>query len=122
MLGGCVSASYRLSWSLGCAEWSQLGPVMVQIAQDEKQIALPAKGQVLHLPIKQVLAHGVDSVFNPTDDASAPQELVQAYERFQLQVQLDIENERELLYKSLLVVEVLVFLFVLRELMIRWLA
>jgi hypothetical protein len=47
------------------------------------------------------------------------EELLQAHERFQLQVRLDIENERELLYKALLVVETLVLLFVLRELLIR---
>jgi len=50
-----------------------------------------------------------------SDEAAWPHEL------FQLQVRLDIERERELLYKALLVVEVLALLFVLREMLIRWL-
>lgn len=95
---------------------------MNQGVQPEMQVDPAAKGQVLHLPVKPAATKGANLVFSPTDDDSAPQELVKAYERFQLQVQLDIENERELLYKSLLVVEVLVFVFVLRELLIRWLS
>jgi hypothetical protein len=34
-------------------------------------------------------------------------------------VALDVENERELLYKSLLVVEVIALLFALRELLLQ---
>jgi hypothetical protein len=80
----------------------------------------PAKGQVFHLPVKLVPAlESSEQVFDQNPDAS---ELAQAYERFQLQVRLDVENERELLYKSLLVVEVLILLFVMRELLLRWLA
>lgn len=80
----------------------------------------PAKGQVFHLPVKLVPAlESSEQVLDQNPDAS---DLALAYERFQLQVRLDVENERELLYKSLLVVEVLIFLFVMRELLLRWLA
>ena len=89
--------------------------------QDEDQ-AQSASAQVLHLPVKQKIpAEG----FNPSQQDIAhaqANDLAREYERFQLQVQLDIECERELLYKSLLVVELIAFLFVLREVLIRWLA
>lgn len=60
-----------------------------------------------------------DELAQSHDAPPVPEELLQAHERFQLQVRLDVENERELLYKALLVVETLVLLFVLREVLIR---
>jgi hypothetical protein len=81
-----------------------------------------AVGNVVQLPVKHISAAG-SATFNPEENqASDAAKLAREYERFQLQVQLDIENERELLYKSLLVVELLAFVFVLREVLIRWLA
>jgi hypothetical protein len=80
----------------------------------------PAKGQVFRLPVKQVPA--LESREQSLERNPDESDLALAYERFQLQVRLDVENERELLYKSLLVVELLIFLFVMREFLLCWLA
>jgi hypothetical protein len=75
--------------------------------------------QVVRLPVKHKIS--ATEVTPETGNASevAPGDLVAAYERFQLLVQVDVESERELLYKSLLVVEILALAFALRELLIR---
>ncbi len=96
--------------------------MMGQKLHDDVSTAKVVSAQVLQLPLKQTAAQGSEPLLAASESASVPNELVQAYERFQLQMRLDVESERELLYKSLLVVEVLIFLFVLRELLLRWLA
>ena len=95
---------------------------MVQHKVEDRPSESVTKARVLRLPVKNLAASPAGALTEqPSDDASQVA-LAQAYERFQVQVRLDVEQERELLYKSLLVVEVLVFLFVLRELLLRWLA
>jgi hypothetical protein len=93
---------------------------MMTLNKEESGASI-ASAQVLQLPLRQKSLGEVDApqAESPNFPAS---DLAREYERFQLQVQLDIESERELLYKSLLVVEVLAFVFVLREMLIRWLA
>jgi len=93
---------------------------MMTALKDEFDLS-DACAQVLQLPVKtKASTDGVD--LNRREGFSTDQmNLACEYERFQLQVQLDIEKERELLYKSLLVIELLALFFVLRELMIRWL-
>lgn len=81
-----------------------------------------ATARVLQLPVKQKVADTDSGAVLDLGADPAGTDLAREYERFQLQVRLDVENERELLYKSLLVVEILAFLFVLREVLIRWLA
>jgi hypothetical protein len=84
-----------------------------------------ADNKVVHLPVKFTpsAGHSQSKPSTPEDSqASDSSDLAREYERFKLQVQLDIENERELLYKSLLVVQLLAFVFVLREILIRWFA
>jgi hypothetical protein len=108
---------------MGCSERLKLGAMMVQQLIDDGAATTAGKGQVLHLPLKPPpAAHDSEYKLATSEKASTPNELVQSHERFQLQVRWDVESERELLYKSLLVVEILVFLFVLRELLLRWLA
>jgi hypothetical protein len=74
--------------------------------------------QVLHLPRKVAPQGAPGEAIAKAEDENSVQ-LAQAYERFQVQVRLDVEQERELLYKSLLVVEVIIFLLVFRELMLK---
>lgn len=52
-----------------------------------------------------------------TESKSASEELI-----FRLQVQLDLQRERELLYKVLVVVQAIVCLVLVREFLIRYLA
>jgi hypothetical protein len=96
--------------------------MIVQQQIDDGTATTAGKGQVLHLPLKPPAAYDSEHKLATSEGISAPNELARSHERFQLQVRWDVESERELLYKSLLVVEVLVFLFVLRELLLRWLA
>jgi hypothetical protein len=91
------------------------------IHQDEAE-SQSASAQVLHLPVKQKVPSEGSNSSHQVAAAQQDGDLAREYERFQLQVQLDIECERELLYKSLFVVELIAFLFVLREILIRWLA
>jgi hypothetical protein len=92
-------------------------------SQAHKNAAEPLpSGRVFQLPVKNQGVSPGSVSFDPSSKEKDQGELALAYERFQVQVRLDVEHERELLYKSLLVVEVLVFLFVLRELLLRWLA
>jgi hypothetical protein len=108
--------------SMGRAKRRELGAVMMVHKADDKPFEPVSTARVVQLPFKQPAGLPANSLTEPTSDASSETELAQAYERFQVQVRLDVEHERELLYKSLLVVEVLVFLFVLREMLLRWLA
>jgi hypothetical protein len=107
---------------MGCSERLKLGAMMAQQQIDDGTATTAGKGQVLHLPLKPPAAYDSGHKLATSENVPAPNELVQSHERFQLQVRWDVESERELLYKSLLVVEVLIFLFVLRELLLRWLA
>jgi hypothetical protein len=93
---------------------------MMSLNKDESVTSITT-AQVLQLPLRQKSLGEIDAS-QPESPSSPASDLAREYERFQLQVQLDVETERELLYKSLLVVEVLAFLFVLREMLIRWLA
>jgi hypothetical protein len=76
-------------------------------------------GQVVRLPLKPKGAAESVSTLVGAPEGMTSAELAAAYERFQVQVALDVENERELLYKSLLVVEVIALLFALRELLLQ---
>jgi hypothetical protein len=84
-----------------CAQWGKLGAMMRPTHQPGDALAGSKVAQ--------------NKVWPESDEAAWQ------HERFQLQVRLDIERERELLYKALLVVEVLALLFVMREILIRWL-
>ncbi len=95
---------------------------MVVHKADDKLSEPVTKARVVQLPLKHLAGLPTSALTQPPSDDSSEAALAQAYERFQVQVRLDVEQERELLYKSLLVVEVLVFLFVLREMLLRWLA
>jgi hypothetical protein len=107
---------------MGSSKRCELGVLMLQ-SQAHKNPAEPLpSGRVFQLPVKNQGVSPGSVSFDPSSKEKDHDELAQAYERFQVQVRLDVEHERELLYKSLLVVEVLVFLFVLRELLLRWLA
>jgi hypothetical protein len=105
---------------VGHPKRGELGAVKMALTKEELALS-KTTAQVLQLPLKPKGLADADSSHLSSPD-SPPSDLAREYERFQLQVQLDIESERELLYKSLLVVEVLAFLFVLREMLIRWLA
>jgi hypothetical protein len=78
-----------------------------------------SSAQVVRLPSS---AANQAALVAPNPDGGSEVSLELAQEVFQLQVRLDIERERELLYKAGLVVETLVFLFIVRELLLRWLA
>jgi hypothetical protein len=107
---------------LGAAQRRELGFLMLQSKPQDNCAESLANGRVFQLPRKsQALLPG-SVCLDPSSEETSQEELAQAYARFQVQMRLDVEHERELLYKSLLVVEVLVFLFVLREFLLRWLA
>jgi hypothetical protein len=116
---GCIDCCGQCN-AVGYPEWGELGSVMTALNKEESASS-STSAQVLQLPLKPKGLVEASPAKLPLPD-SPPGDLAREYERFQLQVQLDIESERELLYKSLLVVEVLAFLFVLREMLIRWLA
>jgi hypothetical protein len=107
---------------MGRAKRCELGTLMVAQKLDDQSFEPVTNARVVQLPVKHVAALPASALTQPPSDDPSEAALAQAYERFQVQVRLDVEQERELLYKSLLVVEVLVFLFVLREMLLRWLA
>lgn len=106
---------------VGAAKRRQLGVLMSQVDIGEPGSPNLQTAQVLHLPLKAAPQAPSGEITPKADDENAAH-LAQAYERFQVQVRLDVEQERELLYKSLLVVEVIIFLLVFRELMLKALA